>query len=114
MEGYVRVANASSTDQSFTEIPLEEDDSLMLSTVQSHFSNAIGLKYLAPSGAWRGLRVIDNIFEAPSSGWGHGVYYITEGELMTNSMQQDKQRRHCTGNASYTRQGSPDMGSASF
>merc|ERR1711884_587025 len=62
------------------EFPSETDGTLTLSTVQSHFPNAIGLKYKSASGAWRALRAVDNIFDPPKGGWGNTVYYITEAE----------------------------------
>lgn len=77
-EDYVRVANAD--DSEFMEFPKEEDGTLLLTTVQSHFPNAIGLKYRASSGAWRGLRAVDNKFDPPRGGWIDAVYYVTESE----------------------------------
>ena len=78
-EEYVRVASTNAPDD-FMEFPLERDGTLTLSTVQSHFPNAIGLKYKAESGAWRGLRAVDNIFDPPRSGWSDLTYFITESE----------------------------------
>lgn len=40
------------------ELPVEEDDSLLLSTLTSHFPDASGLKFKNPeSGGFRGLRL---------------------------------------------------------
>lgn len=40
------------------ELPCEEDDSLLLSTLTSHFPDASGLKFRNPeSGGFRGLRL---------------------------------------------------------
>ena len=76
-DDYVTVGN----DELSMEFPLESDRTLTRSTVQSHFPNAIGLKYMTPSGAWRGLRAVDNIFDPPKSGWSDDVtYYISENE----------------------------------
>lgn len=77
-DDYLRVAN--SDDSEFMEFPKEEDGTLLLTTVQSHFPNAIGLKYRASSGAWRGLRAVDNKFDPPRGGWIDVVYYVTESE----------------------------------
>jgi len=77
-DDYVKVAG--NEDSEFMEFPLESDGTLMLSTIQSHFPSAIGLKYKASSGAFRGLRAVDNRFEAPRGGWGELVYYVTESE----------------------------------
>lgn len=78
-DDHVRVAKIEDAD-TVMEFPSENDGTLTLSTVQSHFPNAIGLKYKALSGAWRGLRAVDNIFDPPKGGWGDTVYYITETE----------------------------------
>jgi len=77
-EDYVKVCGDEDSD--FMEFPLESDGTLLLSTIQSHFPSAIGLKYKASSGAFRGLRAVDNRFEAPRGGWGELVYYVTESE----------------------------------
>jgi len=78
-EGYVKVASSEASEE-LMEFPLENDGTLTLSTVQSHFPYAIGLKYKSSSGAWRGLRAVDNCFDPPRSGWGESTYYITESE----------------------------------
>lgn len=40
------------------ELPCEEDDALLLSTLTSHFPDASGLKFKNPeSGGFRGLRL---------------------------------------------------------
>jgi len=88
-EGFVRVASSNSTDDSLMEFPLESDGTLTLSTVQSHFPNAIGLKYMAASGAWRGLRAVDNIFDPPKSGWSDITYYVTETEPQKTKTSKD-------------------------
>ena len=92
-DDYVTVGN----DELSMEFPLESDGTLTLSTVQSHFPNAIGLKYMAPSGAWRGLRAVDNIFDPPKSGWSDDVtYYISENEaqkMTTTTNHRGKRER---------------------
>ena len=75
-QSFVKIAeNDSST--SFMELPKEDDGSLLLSTLTGQFPNAVGLKYKSSSGAWRGIRISDNILDAPSAGWGDTVYHIT-------------------------------------
>jgi len=60
----------------FMEFPKETDSTLLLSTLTAQFPNAIGLKYRGPSGAWRALRAVDNIMEAPKGGWGDRLYVL--------------------------------------
>jgi len=85
-DDYVLVAN----DETVMEFPLESDGTLTLSTVQSHFPNAIGLKYKAASGAWRGLRAVDNIFDPPKSGWSDTTYYSTESQSQKRTKSDHK------------------------
>uniref|UniRef100_A0A182JIN3 TAR DNA-binding protein 43 n=1 Tax=Anopheles atroparvus TaxID=41427 RepID=A0A182JIN3_ANOAO len=59
------------------EIPLEEDGTLLLSTLQAQFYGACGLKYRNPeSKAIRGVRLSENKLHpfSPESGWGSHVY----------------------------------------
>uniref|UniRef100_A0A182M4U6 TAR DNA-binding protein 43 n=1 Tax=Anopheles culicifacies TaxID=139723 RepID=A0A182M4U6_9DIPT len=59
------------------EIPLEEDGTLLLSTLQAQFYGACGLKYRNPDNkAIRGVRLSDNKLHpfSPDSGWGNHVY----------------------------------------
>jgi len=77
-DDYIRVC-AEEGDE-FLEFPKEADSTVLLSTLQSQFPNAIGLKYRGSSGAWRSLRVQDNVMDAPKEGWGDMVYCVTLGE----------------------------------
>uniref|UniRef100_A0AAG5D6N3 RRM domain-containing protein n=1 Tax=Anopheles atroparvus TaxID=41427 RepID=A0AAG5D6N3_ANOAO len=59
------------------EIPLEEDGTLLLSTLQAQFYGACGLKFRNPeSKAIRGVRLSENKLHpfSPESGWGSHVY----------------------------------------
>jgi len=87
-EEYVKVASTSAPDD-FMEFPLESDGTLTLSTVQSHYPNALGLKYKAESGAWRALRAVDNIFDPPRTGWSDLVYFITESESQKRKLSEN-------------------------
>jgi len=77
-DDYIRVS-AHEGDE-FLEFPKEGDNTVLLSTLQSQFPNAIGLKYRGSSGAWRSLRTQDNVMDAPKEGWGDIVYCVTVGE----------------------------------
>lgn len=57
-------------DSEPVEIPSEEDDTLLLSTVTAQFPGASGLKFKTPSGTTRGLRLANGAFHPPSTGWG--------------------------------------------
>jgi len=65
-------------DGELMEFPKEDDGSVLLRTVQTQFSTAIGLKYKGPTGAWRAVKEGDDAqLLAPKEGWGNTVYYIT-------------------------------------
>mgnify|MGYP006965721704 CR=1 FL=1 len=51
MTGYVEVA--PKVGEEITELPLEEDDTLLLSTLTSQFPHSIGLKYKTESNSYR-------------------------------------------------------------
>lgn len=60
------------------ELPVEEDGTLLSSTLQAQFPGACGLKYRNPeSRAIRGVRSNEGRFYPPSteSGWGTQVYF---------------------------------------
>lgn len=59
------------------ELPTEGCGTILLSTIQAQFPNAIGLKYKSPTGAWRGIRLSDNVLDPPFEGWGDTTYHIT-------------------------------------
>ncbi|XP_053685713.1 TAR DNA-binding protein 43-like [Sabethes cyaneus] len=59
------------------ELPLEDDGTLSLSTLQAQFYGACGLKYRNPENkAIRGVRLNDNKLHpfSPEQGWGNHVY----------------------------------------
>lgn len=65
---YIKVAEDENDEA--VELPCEEDNSILLSTVTSQFPGASGLKYRNPeTNAMRGLRLADGKFIAPEKGW---------------------------------------------
>lgn len=60
------------------ELPIEEDGSLLLTTLMGQFPGACGLKYRNPESlAWRGIRLSDTKLFGPvelSGGWGTQIY----------------------------------------
>jgi len=67
-------------DSDFMEFPKEEDGTVLLRTIQTQFSNAIGLRYKGPSGAWRAVREVDDALVAPKGGWSDRVYSLAFSE----------------------------------
>ena len=76
-EEYIKVC--AEEDGEFFEFPKEADNTVLLSTLQSQYPTAIGLRYRGSSGAWRSLRVEENILSAPRDGWSDRVYCVTIG-----------------------------------
>ncbi|CAH8666448.1 unnamed protein product [Heterobilharzia americana] len=67
---YIRVCEDE--DETPIEVPIEEDGTVLLTTLNSIFPKSTGLKYLAPeSGCYRGVRLNDGKLYAPSDGWVH-------------------------------------------
>lgn len=60
------------------ELPLEEDCTLSLGTLQGQFPGSCGLKYRSPeTGAWRGLRVNNGIVCQVNNDWsGNHIYVV--------------------------------------
>jgi len=65
---YIKVAEDENEEA--VELPCEEDNSILLSTLTSQFPGASGLKYRNPdTNSMRGLRLADGKFIAPEKGW---------------------------------------------
>ena len=59
------------------ELPLEEDHTLSLGTLQGQFPGACGLKYRSPeTGAWRGLRVTNDVVSQINNDWSGNHCYV--------------------------------------
>lgn len=59
------------------ELPLEEDNTLLLSTLQGQFPGSSGLKYRnTETNAIRGIRLTEQRLHPPSNdeGWGNTIY----------------------------------------
>ena len=82
------------------ELPLEEDSTLLLSTIHAQFPQATGLKYFNPdSGVWRGVRLVDGVLSASSDGWGHVMYVAVfpDSGGMSGNMGDSNKRKLETG-----------------
>jgi len=78
------------------ELPLEEDGTLLLSTLQGQYPGACGIKYRNPENkAIRGLRLTDGHIHGPSQGWdGTTVYYCVfpKGKFTRREMHSKQSR----------------------
>jgi len=77
-DDFVRIAEHEGAQ--FMEFPKEENETILLSTLQAQFPHAIGLKYKGGSGAWRAIREAENVLDAPKGGWGDRTYYLSMAE----------------------------------
>ncbi|VDQ07384.1 unnamed protein product [Trichobilharzia regenti] len=68
---YVKICE--SEDDSPIEVPLEDDDTLLLSTLTAQFPDCTGLKYKSgDTGCYRGVRLVDDRLYPPADGHWHG------------------------------------------
>jgi len=73
------------------EIPVEEDGTVLLTTLCAQFPGACGLKFRNPeTRAWRGLRLADGRFFPPAdTGWGTTIFVV----VMPKPDNVEKQRK---------------------
>jgi len=68
MSGFIRVSEEEGDE--IMEIPVEADDTLLLSTLSAQFPGACGLKYRSPeTKALRGVRLVEDRLISPDEGW---------------------------------------------
>jgi len=91
-QSFVRVTDKDGDDE-FMELPREKDGTVLLSTIQAQFPDAIGLKYRSSSGAWRGIRAEDNVLEAPHGGWGDITYVVTQTDPSKKKSAESSTKR---------------------
>ena len=77
---YVRISEGPEKEE-VIELPTEADGKLMLATITAQYPDAIGLRFKSESGAWRGMRFIDDAIEPPIEGWGDNDYFVTKGSV---------------------------------
>ena len=73
------------------ELPIEEDGTLLLSTLQAQYPGACGLKYRNPENrAIRGVRLTELRLHPPTpdGGWGTQIYFCVfpKGKLIKQSV----------------------------
>ncbi|XP_050439231.1 TAR DNA-binding protein 43-like [Adelges cooleyi] len=76
---FVQVSDTNDGDREIVDLPLEEDGTLLLSTLQAQYPDACGLKYVAPdNGRTRALRLANDKLHPPNEeGWGDIVYFCS-------------------------------------
>lgn len=76
------------------EIPVEEDATVLLTTLCAQFPGACGLKFRNPeTRAWRGLRLADGRFFPPAdTGWGNTKFVVVMPKLenLEKTRKQDE------------------------
>lgn len=88
MSQYIQVVETETEEP--TEIPSEDDGSLLLSTLSAQFPAACGLKYRNPdTGNFRGVRLNEGYLFPPDGEWGSTVYVVVFPKLDTK--QEDQQ-----------------------
>eukprot|EP00053_Salpingoeca_punica_P013385 m.120950 g.120950 ORF g.120950 m.120950 type:complete len:84 (-) comp16190_c0_seq1:31-282(-) len=67
---------ASLDDKEAVEVPLEKDDTLLLSNIKAQFPGAIGLRFPnQETGVMRAVRIAESgVLEPPEGGWGSRFY----------------------------------------
>ena len=82
MEYYVAISESETEDP--IEVPVENEGGVLLSSVQSQFPSAVGLKFRNPNNrAFRGVRLADGVLYPPEGGWGDGVYLVNTVKTQT-------------------------------
>jgi len=73
---FIQVSEDENED--VVELPLEDNYTLSLATLQGQFPGAAGLKYRSPdTGAWRGLRIADEALAPAGNDWsGNHIYVV--------------------------------------
>jgi len=74
---FIQVTDDECAQDGCIELPTEKYGTMLLSTIQAQFPNAIGLKYKTATGNWRGIRLSENILDPPFEGWGEIIFQIT-------------------------------------
>lgn len=75
--GVIRVQESEDEGSESIEIELEEDNSLLLTSLTSLFPDATGLKYRHPeTNTLRGVKLVDGRFTEPMDGWSAVRNYV--------------------------------------
>ncbi|XP_015786142.1 TAR DNA-binding protein 43 [Tetranychus urticae] len=76
MACYVQVCENETSEP--IELPIQEDGTMLLTTLTSQFPGASGLRYRnEETGTMRAVSLVENKFQAPDKGWSKiSVYYV--------------------------------------
>jgi len=85
---YVKIWENTSSSTVPIEVPLDEDGTLLLSTLVSQYPKASGLRYLSDTGTWRGLQVKNGSIYPPAQGWEGWDYYLVLSPEVKEEIQQ--------------------------
>uniref|UniRef100_A0A8D8X3F9 TAR DNA-binding protein 43 n=1 Tax=Cacopsylla melanoneura TaxID=428564 RepID=A0A8D8X3F9_9HEMI len=77
MVNYICVSD-NDNEQNLVDLPLENNDTLYISTLAAQFPGAVGLKYQV-NARTRAVKCVDNLLYPPENGWGEHVYYCVYG-----------------------------------
>ncbi|XP_075255514.1 uncharacterized protein LOC142348168 [Convolutriloba macropyga] len=84
---YVAVSESETEDP--IEVPIEHDGGLLLTSVQSQFPSAVGLKFRNPSNrSFRGVRLAEGVLYPPEGGWGEMVYLVNTAKTQTDNKRK--------------------------
>lgn len=84
---YVQVTEDDSDEP--IELPCEDDNTLLLTTLSAQFPGACGLKYKNTStGMMRGVRLVDGRLLPPDDDWGHVFKCVFPKGKVTHKTEQ--------------------------
>ena len=76
MTSYVKVCEDVGKEDQTIELPTEDDQTLLLSTLASQFSGASGLRFrIASEGNIRGVKLQESKLYPPNGSWNEITYY---------------------------------------
>ena len=91
---YIQVVKYEHSDD-VMELPLENDNTLDMATLTSQYPNAIGLKFKAETGAWRGLKVNGATISHPGGNWSESTKYVVTYNVDTADNGDNKRKGEC-------------------
>eukprot|EP00124_Ichthyophonus_hoferi_P003713 Ihof_evm3s341 gene=Ihof_evmTU3s341 len=106
---YVQVMGANASAE-VMEVPLDDNNHIPLSTLQSMFEAASGLKYRnEETKAMRVVKLVNDEFHAPEGGWSDRVYLVVSKKDLV-SCTPDVSTPHSTSHGSSMEHHSENMG----
>ena len=90
MNQYIQIAEEEAEEP--IELPLEEDGTLLLSTLVAQFPSASGLKFRhAETGCFRGIRLVEGRLHPPEGVWDNQLYIAVfpKGTVLRSVVESD-------------------------